>query len=1384
MTDMRDRRLRPLLSLALLAAAMAVMCGLTLDARPAEAQCTGNDPTAPCFAENDDILGGQRSLLPEDDLVVDAWSKPFVNVQAAMHQVTLETAQLSIAKQTESTSTFADACVQAGTPVTQSVIGRVFSLPNDVIVSIRPNSNCSEVLLRVDDPNNSSNSSSRIADTPGTSNNTIAALAMADFNRDGYQDIFFINPRLAQVWTAKCNNDPAVACTGTPGNAVSDGVLMASQISLDHTLYASPPVTGDLNGDGAIDIAWPTFDANGSIQVRFMSVCPAGGVTIFGQTCTQAFQIMQSTTHISTGGTRNVTSQNTPRPYIALTAGNFDGRVDPTTGIASAELLVALANANHTKATLTVYRFDQGLSPHAAASLANVPDGHSLEADESNTLQLFLASGLLEWSNPRPQAVFGSTIDGGSVDHHGFLSVITFDEDLNMTAHDTVLNTGPNNDKKTRIFGLAVGRFDPPDPAAGGADFNRQVAALVDFHAESTHLQVFTLPTIPQTAFSPLTLALNWQVSADRYYDNKFAQLAALQAGDLQGRSLLLGAPTKVTVAQTQADTVLGLPPMHVDFVPPPGGGAPRVLNLSVFPGTFNTGYEFEAGSTSQSSREHTTSYSTAVEGFVSGKRVYGNPKVASVTVKMKLSLEGTHEREVSTKHDTYSTRSDSFSSETDFDDLVAASSKQMNIWSYPVIGQVVCPESSADDCPDEEKVPLTVLFSGPDSIVYTQPASAAAFEWFQPVSEPGNIFSYPGTLRLLEAGEALHNPNAESVDLLTPDDTLWESQSTQTVGVDWTAGQGTEKSSSAVNEVSGEFKVSVTSKVKVVGGSRSIGAGVDVNHSNSWSTLNTSTHELDASTGVVLHRGLGSGGASDDPNFLYAGQTYIFGLPQPENTIQTDLTVPTDVHTHGRIEVAHAANMLTTGLVQSGDWWKQVYAAAPDVALNHPQRWLQKKPTAQNSQQVMFNCPIGFTSALGTPISDPGSCTETTAQPNPMNVNDAPFYKMKGFFVLADAATTGPATTLATLGDVLTLQARVYNYSLRNMEPGTTVHARFYAQPWDGTRGQFASGNGQFGFAPAVFIGEDVLEPIPAFCGGSQGAVDSCADPNAPLNWAFARVVWDTSTLTPAPATATDWKFWVVVWMERAGELMSEIQHHGLTSIPDPAVTSLAEVPVETYSNNLGFYNQVFTLLAPTTGAVAGAAPGGKQPGVAPEAFEVADTVLRDRVTTVRVHHRVTGRAFEYVRALLFEGDPLAGGKLVDMDIIPHVTPGAPFVVPFHYQPRACGPQRLFVHAAPVDGGELVEAALDLTVTLDPRAASRQLIELAAGLALEKGTKQSLLATLQAAERSFQHGNQTAGLNQLAAFANQLRAQSGKKIPAADAATMIARVEDLAGCL
>jgi hypothetical protein len=99
----------------------------------------------------------------------------------------------------------------------------------------------------------------------------------------------------------------------------------------------------------------------------------------------------------------------------------------------------------------------------------------------------------------------------------------------------------------------------------------------------------------------------------------------------------------------------------------------------------------------------------------------------------------------------------------------------------------------------------------------------------------------------------------------------------------------------------------------------------------------------------------------------------------------------------------------------------------------------------------------------------------------------------MRGFFISsANASGQGPQLEQAKAGDVLTLQARVYNYSLLPMDEGTEVHVRFYYTPWNGT---VAAGL-------SVLINEVVANPIPAF--------DDL--PGAPSNWVLVPTTFNTS--------------------------------------------------------------------------------------------------------------------------------------------------------------------------------------------------------------------------------------------------------------------------------
>ena len=84
----------------------------------------------------------------------------------------------------------------------------------------------------------------------------------------------------------------------------------------------------------------------------------------------------------------------------------------------------------------------------------------------------------------------------------------------------------------------------------------------------------------------------------------------------------------------------------------------------------------------------------------------------------------------------------------------------------------------------------------------------------------------------------------------------------------------------------------------------------------------------------------------------------------------------------------------------------------------------------------------------------------------------------MRGLFITPAAHPGQGSQLVAHAGDQLMLQARVYNYSLKAMDPNTTVHVRFYGQEWDHTTNSVPVGP----IGNSFLIGEATLGPIPPF--------------------------------------------------------------------------------------------------------------------------------------------------------------------------------------------------------------------------------------------------------------------------------------------------------------
>ena len=220
---------------------------------PVQGQCTSNDPTAPCFSDNDDILAGQRNLLRNDDLVVNSATAILNNSGMSINNYNLETVGGAVSSETVDNPVAAGCFIGWPLQAPSHVrVGRLFPLGNDVVVTLAPSSSAAgsdcntspqNLAFYVRDPQDSGNDSV----TAFTDSASWTQMVLEDFDKDGNQDVFFINDRVAAIWAA---SDP-----GSP----SAGLAQRSTLVLPTTEHTpvGTPVAGDFNADGAVDVAWP-----------------------------------------------------------------------------------------------------------------------------------------------------------------------------------------------------------------------------------------------------------------------------------------------------------------------------------------------------------------------------------------------------------------------------------------------------------------------------------------------------------------------------------------------------------------------------------------------------------------------------------------------------------------------------------------------------------------------------------------------------------------------------------------------------------------------------------------------------------------------------------------------------------------------------------------------------------------------------------------------------------------------------------------------------------------------------------------------------------------------------------------------------------------------
>lgn len=1076
-------------------------------------QCNGNDSGAPCFTNNPDILNGRTALLPAQDIV-------FGGVFGGNNPSIVGTVYLSPDPgKGGAFNSGLNGLMPSSNAI--EVSGQMFTQTAPQVVSaISQASWAGNAVLE--------NSKQAIPEMQILEGSSQIYGTGGDFLGNGVSQMVFIGLRLDPptqkiAFQALAAKDPNNFASGFQVGSMSSGVANASKI------YA---VTSGVFTDRLDGQSKPLA------QLAVVSGNPSTGNGL-----TLSLYAMAPNLGFTTGKSINLIlpEGNIALQTVSIAAGRFAGSGHD-------QVVVAYAGPANNTAKLIMVDFDPQGNPAQKTLLDTkvqmLPYGGSNYGGS-----VWLAKERFDWFDETEQAALA--IATGGSQNGSLLEIVSFDQNLNATPGPAI---GTQQGLSCQ-FGISAGRFfndsNPPGPVTLFPVLLQNLAS----DCSSNSGDVFSMSYQISGAKPNFTIKFNGGAQFVDPFKNPTAPAfssviptalaVAIGVGDLQGRSLLLGPAEKATVVNhTQPDTVIGVPPMHVDWITPAGANAPSVLNVSVFPATFNAGYSFQSGENNTVTQSATTSYTASTKTTADEKASYGIPGIAQVSVEAKQAATDIHKNTVSKKFNTYSGQTSSFSTKTIFDDVVAATTSNMHIYSYRVIGQCAQAQNAqpSEGCPAGTQ-PVYIQFSGPDNITYTQGAEGRSLEWYQPVHEPGNLFSYPANVGQLEEDLA----GGTTFEPLTPTNKLWDSQTSTSVAENWTSGSGSSVSSGSTTTHTFDASISMSGQVSFDGFGAGASAGFDYNTSTSSSTLNQSTSTMSNSSGITLNTGVG-GGPISDAVYAYAGQSFIYGQNAPEGTIQNDLNPGTTVQAQGFIAVGHAVDALSQSIITSGNFWPQAYSTAPDIALNHPQRWAQKEPSGVNPQQVQFNCPIGYTSSLSSP-----SCTSSPQQPTPRNVADAVFYEMKGLFATPGNTLDGPQITSTTLGSKVNLKARVYNYSLVNLPAGAILHVQFYAQPW--VAGQFASDpNDPNRFAEAIFIGEgkdasnSPLAPVPAYCGGVIGGNDPCVNSTV-RNWEYAYATWDTGK--NGVKAGTYWKFWIVTWVELNGKLLAEIPGHGLIRYP-----------------------------------------------------------------------------------------------------------------------------------------------------------------------------------------------------------------------------------------
>jgi hypothetical protein len=185
---------------------------------------------------------------------------------------------------------------------------------------------------------------------------------------------------------------------------------------------------------------------------------------------------------------------------------------------------------------------------------------------------------------------------------------------------------------------------------------------------------------------------------------------ATFLATDLQGRSMVLGEPSKLLIESDRPTIITAAPPMHIDYISLDGVSPPKVVNFSYIPDGFKSAFQLVQETKTGASTTQKLSWSAGADESTSATFQLGDPDQTSgakFSEAFHAAQDFTGSTENSDGH--FSASTYSLGTATSFSDVVFFNDSRINIWVYPVLGQKVCPASlNNPNCSPDQQVPLT----------------------------------------------------------------------------------------------------------------------------------------------------------------------------------------------------------------------------------------------------------------------------------------------------------------------------------------------------------------------------------------------------------------------------------------------------------------------------------------------------------------------------------------------------------------------------------------------------------------------------------------------------------------------------------------------------